>query len=99
MKINKIKSFIEGNYLYYKDLLFSSPEYIKEQVYYRLYLCKDDCLVRNACIYCECPPNKKSWVAQSCNEGKRFPDIKNKPDWEKFKQENNIDINKIMNND
>lgn len=90
--LSNISSFIEGNLKYYANKLFNSPEYIKEQVYYRLNLCKDDCLIENKCKYCTCPPRKKSWATTSCNKGERFPDLLNKPDWEEYKKTNNIKI-------
>ena len=92
VKIKDIKSFLEGNFRFFKNKFLASPDYINEQVQYRLYLCKDDCLVANACKHCSCPPRKKAWVNDSCNDGERFPDLMNKVDWEKFKQENNINI-------
>jgi len=101
MKINliNIRSYIVGNYRHYKDNLIGSPEYLKEQVYYRLYVCKDDCVVTGACKYCKCPPYKKSWVNTSCNGGERFPNLMDKPDWEKFKEDNRIEIEMLKNVD
>lgn len=93
---NNISSFIEGNWFYYKDKLVGSPRYIVEQVYYRLFLCKDDCVPNNACIYCTCPPVKKSWVQKSCNGGVRFPDQMDKDTWEEFKITNNINVNDFL---
>lgn len=92
IKLKDIASFIEGNYKYYKDKIINSPGYIVEQVKYRLYVCKDDCLKNNECKYCGCPPRKKSWVTKSCNKGERFPDLMNKPEWEAYKVKNNINI-------
>lgn len=92
IKVKDVGYFIEGNWKYFKNKLWASPDYIVEQVKYRLYLCKDDCLIANSCIHCTCPPRKKAWVVDSCNNGERFPDLMNKEDWGKFKQENNINI-------
>ncbi len=97
IKLSDISNFIEGNWKYYKNKVRMSPEYIVEQVQYRLYLCKDDCLVANKCKHCPCPPKKKSWVNKSCNGGERFPDIMNKVEWEKFKAKHNIEIDKLKN--
>lgn len=88
-----IKDFIQANYSYYKDkLLGDTPEYIKEQVVYRLKTCKDDCVPNNKCNYCGCPPAKKSWSKHSCNNGERFPDLMNKDEWEEFKTINNVEL-------
>lgn len=98
LSLNNIVSFIEGNYNYYKDKFLSSPKYLQEQYHYRLDKCKDDCVPDNACIVCTCPPIKKAWVQTSCNHGKRFPDLMDKPSWEEYKQQHNIDMNLILNN-
>lgn len=88
----KVLSFIQGNFLYYMDELFGRPDYIKEQILYRLNKCKDDCLIENECIYCGCPPRKKSHVKESCNAGKRFPDLMEEQEWINYKKENDINI-------
>lgn len=93
ISLDKVQSFIQGNYGYYKDKLFgNTPGYIKQQVLYRLHVCKDDCLVNNSCVYCGCPPKKKSWAKGSCNNNERFPALMNKDDWKQFKKDNNIII-------
>jgi hypothetical protein len=95
IKLKDIKNYIEGNYKFYKDKLIDSPEYIKEQVYYRLYVCKDDCVKEGKCKYCSCPPHKKSWIKESCNNGERFPQLMEKDSWESFKVRNNVDVIKL----
>lgn len=92
VKIKDIKNYIEGNFRYFKNKFLASPDYINEQIQYRLSLCKDDCLINNVCNHCECPPRKKVWINESCNNGERFPDLMNKENWEKFKIDNNIKI-------
>lgn len=87
-----IKSYIEGNSKYFYNEFIGLPEYIQEQIAYRLNICKDDCVVNGKCIYCQCPPNKKAFVKESCNNGIRFPNLMNKSDWEKFKRKNKIEI-------
>lgn len=90
--LKNIKSFIEGNINYYKDEFSLYPDHKKEQVYWRLSLCKEDCLKDNECVYCGCPPLKKAYVEESCNDSKRFPDMMNKEDWEQYKKEKDIKI-------
>lgn len=89
--LKNISSFLEGNYKYYKDKFFTYPDYLKEQVIYRLSKCEKDCLKLDECINCGCNPRKKAFVVDSCNPD-RFPDLMDKEDWDKFKKENNIEI-------
>ena len=96
LTLNNVLSFIEGNAKYYADKFLSSPKYLQEQYHYRLHKCANDCVPNNSCIVCSCPPIKKAWVQTSCNHGKRFPDLMDKPSWEEYKKTNNIDINKIL---
>ena len=93
--LKQVKSFIEGNWNYYKNRLVGAPTHLVEQTVYRLYVCKDDCLVKNACKYCSCPPARKSWINESCNNGERFPNKMDATSWETFKKDNNIDIESI----
>ncbi len=88
--IKNIASYIEGNAVYFYDNLVGTPKHIKEQVAYRLQLCKNDCVPAGKCVVCNCPPKKKVFVKESCNKGERFPDLMNKPDWEEFKKKNGI---------
>jgi len=82
--VKNILSFLEGNIKYNLNRLGMQPEYIQEQVTYRLYQCKDDCLPNEECIICSCPPEKKAFTKKSCNP-KRFGDLMNKEDWDNFK--------------
>jgi len=90
--LKNVKAFVKGNFLYYQNEVFSRPLHIKEQVIYRLNICKDDCLIENECVYCGCPPKKKSHLKESCNEGNRFPDLMDKQKWQDYKKENGINI-------
>lgn len=96
LTLNNVLSFIEGNVKYYRDKFLSSPKYLQEQYHYRLEVCKNDCVPNDACVYCTCPPIRKAWVQTSCNNGERFPNLMDKPSWEAYKQQHNIDINKIL---
>lgn len=88
--IKNIASYVEGNAKYFFNQLRAYPPHIQEQVAYRLYKCKDDCVPEGKCKVCECPPKKKAFVNESCNNGERFPNLMNKEDWEKFKNDNGI---------
>jgi len=91
LNIENIKSFIEGNAKYHYDKLVGVPDYIKEQVIWRLEQCKDDCVVEGKCKECGCPTKKKVYNDKSCNNGERFPDLMGEKEWVKFKKENNIE--------
>lgn len=88
----KILQFFEGNLKMLGDQLHLLSEHEKEQVLYRLDVCKDDCVKYGYCINCGCSVPGKLYVKESCNAGSRFPDLMNKEDWEKYKTENNIII-------
>jgi hypothetical protein len=94
--LNNVSNFLEGNFKYYKYQLSSSPKYLLEQYHYRLEICKDSCIPNESCEACTCPPLKKAWVTKSCNDGKKFPDLMDATSWENFKQEHNINIDKIL---
>lgn len=83
--IKNIASFIEGHAMKFYDNLVGLPIHTKDQIAYRLYKCKDDCLVKGECKYCGCPPEDKAFVKESCNNGERFPDLMNEEEWTKYK--------------
>lgn len=89
--IKNIAHYIEGNAKYYYDRLIGEPQYLREQRLWRLYQCKDDCVVKGECKECGCPVDKKVFQDESCNKGERFPDIMDNIKWEQYKKENNID--------
>lgn len=93
-KINKsnILAFIEGNIKLLGDRINLLPEHIKEQVYWRSILCKDDCMIVGSCKYCGCKVPGKLYVKKSCNKGEIFPDLMEKEQWEAYKNENKIEI-------
>lgn len=94
--LKNILSYLEGQGKYYLNEIVEAPPYIKEQIVWRLSLCVDDCLKDNKCKYCGCPPRKKAWVNESCNNNERFPDLMDKISWENFKILNEITIDKSL---
>ena len=90
--IKNIKSFLEGNFKHFLYKFVKAPKYIREQYTYRLTLCKNDCIPKKKCVYCGCPPIKKAFVKQSCNKGKRFPDLLTENQWKVYKEKNNISV-------
>lgn len=83
--VDNILSFLEDNIKYNLNKLISLPEHIQEQVTYRLYQCKDDCLITGKCIKCGCPAEKKAFVNESCNP-ERFDNLMSREDWKNFKE-------------
>lgn len=87
--IKNIRSFILGNINYYLDKIIELPLHLKEQYYYRLYTCKDTCLMTGRCIKCNCPTIKKAFSPDSCNKD-LFPDFLPGLEWIDYKKKNNI---------
>jgi hypothetical protein len=93
LNIKNIKSFIEGNIEYYKDQIGYYPRYKKEQVFWRMTFCQEDCLKdEQKCVYCGCPSVKKMHVTESCNAKQRFPDMMDEPTWKQYKIDNGIKL-------
>jgi len=90
INVKNIRSFILGNLNYYLNKIVDLPLHLKEQYYYRLYKCKDDCLPNRRCKICNCPIMQKAFAPDSCNES-RFPKFLAGKDWREYKEENNID--------
>lgn len=90
--LKKIKQYIEGNLNMLEDDMFGKPLYYKEQILYRASKC-EDCYARGKCYKCGCDLPGKHYVTESCNDGVRFPDLMNEADWNKYKEENQININ------
>ena len=85
--LNNIYNFIEGNTrLFTKSI---QPEHIKQQIAYRMLLCKDDCAKEDHCIKCGCDYPGRIYTTESCNTD-RFPDFMSRIDWEEFKKDNNV---------
>ena len=86
--LNNIYNFIEGNTrLFTKSI---QPEHIKQQIAYRMWLCKDDCAKEGHCIKCGCDYPGRVYTTESCNTD-RFPDFMSRIDWEEFKKDKNIE--------
>jgi len=103
---NNIKQFFQGNLRMFANSLskftrsyIGLEKHIQEQVYYRSTKCQD-CFQEKKCLYCGCSVPGK-WFADDQCKGKRWPAMMLKAeDWERYKQENNIEIqlNDIYNN-
>jgi hypothetical protein len=73
--------------MFLKDL---QADHIKEQIAYRMLLCKDDCALTGQCVICNCDYPGRIYTTKSCNK-ERFPDLVSNTDWEEFKKTNNIE--------
>lgn len=89
MNLDNVEDFLEGNISYYMNMMGMYPEFLREQVRYRMSKC-GDCIKENKCRYCSCPARKKVFAGRSCNKGERFPDLMTKDKWDEYKRENNI---------
>ena len=86
--VQNIYNFIEGNTrLFTKSI---QPDHIKQQISYRMLLCKDDCAKEGHCIKCGCDYPGRVYTSESCNKD-RFPDFMSRIDWEEFKKDKNIE--------
>lgn len=86
-----ISNFIEGNTKLFLSKISLTPKHIQEQVAYRSLLCQNTCVINGKCEFCNCDLPGKFFVKESCNNGIKFPDLMNKVEWEKFKNENGIE--------
>ena len=94
--IKNIKAYIEGNSKMFLSKVGFQAEHLKEQVAYRVLMCKDDCVPQGYCKECGCTLPGKHYVAESCNP-ERFPDLMSAKEWEEFKKQNNINEQELHN--
>jgi hypothetical protein len=93
--LSNIKSFFQGHARAYLDKISLLPLYTKEQVFYRIYVCRESCVPYKKCERCKCPALKKSYSTKSCSEDK-FPDLMSQLEWEQYKINNGIDEETIQ---
>lgn len=95
INLTNIKAFIQGNYRLIVDNMNPSfvpkfmglEPYKREQIAYRMEVCKDSC--KTTCQSCGCSTPGKFFVDKQCG-GNKYPDLMNEENWNKFKKENNI---------
>lgn len=85
--LSNIYNFIEGNTRLFTHNL--QPKHIKEQIAYRMLLCKNDCAKTRKCIKCGCDYPGRVYTTESCNTD-RFPDLMSGLEWIEFKFKNKI---------
>lgn len=85
-----IKSFFQGYSRYYYDNIFGLAPHIKQQVTYRIWTCRDTCLMgQGKCEVCGCPTIQKAYATKACNPAK-FPDLMDKTSWDEFMKTHGI---------
>lgn len=94
--IKNVLQFIEGNAKMFGDYIDVLPYHEKEQVLYRSWVCRDDCMKVGYCKNCGCSVPGKLYVKHSCNDGELFPDMLNAAAWEEYKEEKNINMDEIL---
>lgn len=97
MKIGKynitfknIKAYAQGNYRLFLDKFDKLDSHIKEQVIYRESIADPECKAIGECK-CGCPIPDLFYADKTC-EDSCYPVLMNKSEWNKYKQDNNIDI-------
>lgn len=88
--LKNIKSFIQGYARSYLDKICLLPLHTKEQVFYRIYTCRETCIPFKKCEKCTCSAIEKSYATATCNIDK-FPNLMAKVEWEEYKLNNGID--------
>lgn len=89
--LKNINQFLEGNTQMILDNIGMKPKWYQEQIAYRMLQCKDDCVPRKSCVHCGCAVPGKMYVKESCNKGRRFPDLfSTEAEWNAFKRQNGI---------
>lgn len=88
----KVFQFIEGNLKMLGNEFSLLSVSQQEQVLYRMEICKDDCVKYGYCKECGCSVPGKMYVKESCNGGKRFPNLMSAQDWNQYKIDHNITI-------
>jgi len=94
--IKNVMQFIEGNLKMLGDHIDLLPYHEKEQVVYRSWVCRNDCVSLGYCKYCGCSVPGKLYVRESCNEGELFPDMMGASAWEEYKKEKGIDLDELL---
>lgn len=97
---SNIKGFTQGNlreFLFDMDILLPDS-YIKEQSIYRLHQVAEkspECLEADGlCKICGCSITSKVYEDRGCSNSEKpcYPSMMSKLEWEKFKKDNNIEI-------
>jgi hypothetical protein len=88
---NNIRNFVNGYWNKLKDdsHYMSLQPHIKEQILYRMNLCKE-CYVNGSCIECGCKTPEMFYAQAKVDSKGRWDKMMNKEKWEEFKQEKEL---------
>lgn len=75
--------------LYFSKLYFLIRDHIFEQIQYRIRVMDQECYRSGSCKICGCNTPHLQMANKTC-EGKCYPVMMNKKDWEMYKFENKI---------
>lgn len=94
-KVNwtNIKSYFQGHKRKIQELLGTLEPHVEEQAQWRASKAQA-CVDNGACLFCGCTFPEKLYSDIGCDDPYRrcYPVMKSKEDWEKFKLENDINI-------
>lgn len=92
-KIRDAYAYLQGNFryrLYYSRYFgFLLPDYIYEQISYRLFIMRNECYIQGACVLCGCETPHLQMADKAC-KGKCYPPMLKEMVWEKYKVEKEL---------
>lgn len=94
--IKNVLQFIEGNAKMFGDYIDLLPQHEKEQVVYRSWVCREDCIKLGYCKHCGCSVPGKLYVKESCNDGELFPDLMDSTAWQEYKELKKINLDELL---
>ena len=89
--LSNIYNYISGNANMILDKAGMVSQAFKEQIAFRHFKCKDDCVKLGKCMHCGCSLPGRFFTTKSCNKGDRFPDLMEDDKWEQYKKDNKIE--------
>lgn len=93
-----IRNFFDGKWNKFKQnsKFFGLEQHIQEQAVYRASLC-EQCYEAPACLECGCGSPDLFYSPKKIDALGKWGEMLPKEEWEKFKEENNIDMNSLNN--
>jgi hypothetical protein len=83
--LNKIRDFVEGNYLYFNKA--HNAPHINEQAFWRAWHCQD-CLNAKKCRHCGCTTPNMFFSPNKTDSMNKWGKMLNEQQWETYKQNN-----------
>lgn len=89
--VNNIRNFVNGYWNKLKDdsHFMSLQPHVKEQILYRMNMCKE-CYVNGSCLECGCKTPEMFYAQAKVDSKGRWGKMMDKDKWEVFKQENEL---------